>query len=168
MQHRMRQPSHLRNKCQSALLLACKEHTGDLQNPSGNNTFSTGPLLILSDQQTLAMKKCFSHTSTYFGPEHNCCWIIDSCCWRAGEQTSQDQVVPSLLQVDCTKELKCSKWSKQRLRGDWCSNSNLSKKKEKFINVNWPLVKKYLIALTGRLTTLCTQCVRLVIVRNCI
>lgn len=79
MQHRMRQPSHLRNKSQSAWLLACKEHTGDLQNTSGNTVFPTGPLLVLFKQQMLAMKKCFSYISMHFGPEDNCCWIIDSC-----------------------------------------------------------------------------------------
>lgn len=34
------------------------------------------------------------------------------------------------------------------------------------MNVDWPLVIKYIIALTGRLTTLRTQRVRLVIVCN--
>ena len=95
MQHRMRQPSHLKNKSRSAWLLACKEHTGDLQNTSGNTIFPTCPLVVLFERQMLAIKKCFSYTTMYFGPEHNHCWIIDSCYWRAGEQTSQEQGVPN-------------------------------------------------------------------------
>lgn len=82
------------NKSQSAWFLACKEHTGDLQNTSGKTVFPTGPLTVLFEQQVLAIKKCSSYTSMYFGPEHNHCWIIDSCDWRVGEQTSQEQGIP--------------------------------------------------------------------------
>lgn len=66
MQHRMRQPSHLRNKSQSTLLV-CKEHTGDLQNTSGNAIFPTGPLMALFEQQMLAMKNTFSTVACTLG-----------------------------------------------------------------------------------------------------
>lgn len=95
MQHRMRQPSHLRNKSQSTLLLACKEHTGDIQNTSGNAVFPTGPLMALFEQQMLAMTKHFFYTSMYFGPEHNHSWIRDSHNRRVGEQTLQEKAFPT-------------------------------------------------------------------------